>query len=114
MLPVPPGAPTLPPAQSNVLPPLKLAALPRASTMPTWRSWSIVSVFITSRSACSAVAPFAISSRPRSPYAVLLRLWVATAPTPARAQGTRPPTLGNFDCTTTPRSPVAESQPTML
>ena len=67
-----------------------------------------------SRRACSAVAPPAISSSPRSPYAVLLRLWVATAPTPARAQGTSPPTLGNLDWTTTPRSPVTESQATRL
>ena len=67
MLPFPPGAPTRPPLQSKVLSPLKLAALPRASTMPTWRSWSIVSVFITARSASSAVEPEARSSSPRSP-----------------------------------------------
>jgi len=109
MLPWPVGAPTRPPAQSKVEVPLKLAAVPRASTIPTCRSWSMVSVRITMRSASSAVAPWAIRSSPRSPYAVLLRLWVATAPIPARPHGTIPPTLGNFDCTATPRSPVAES-----
>ena len=44
--------------------PLKLAALPRASTMPTCRSGSIVSVFMTARSACSAVAPPAMQLEP--------------------------------------------------
>ena len=63
----PVGAPTRPPAQSNVRVPVKLAALPRASTMPTCRSWSIVSVRMMMRSASSAVAPWAISSSPSSP-----------------------------------------------
>jgi len=38
---------------------------------------------------------------------------VATAPTPARAQGTTARTLGNFDCTATPRSPLAGSTATI-
>jgi len=65
--PWPDGAPVRPPAQSNVDLPVKLAALPCASTMPTCRSCNIVSVRITIRSASSAVAPSAIRSSPRSP-----------------------------------------------
>ncbi len=51
---------------------------------------------------------------PESAYSASPRLWVATAPTPALAHGTIPPTLGNFDSTAMPRSPVTESQATML
>jgi hypothetical protein len=115
MLPgAPSGRPTRPPDQSNVVVPLKLAELPRASTIPACRSCSDGSLRVRMRSASSAVAPSAISSRPRSPYAVLLRDCVATAPTPAFAHGTMPPTLGNFDCTATPRSPFCGSRATML
>ena len=66
-LPLPPGRPPAPRSSRRWCSPLKLAALPRASTMPTWRSCSIVSVRITVRSASSAVAPSASSSSPRSP-----------------------------------------------
>src|ERR1700704_3911462 len=38
---------------------------------------------------------------------------VATAPTPASAQGTSPPTANQCDCTATPISPVAGSKATM-
>ena len=39
--------------------------------------------------------------------------WVATAPTPAWAQGTSWPTLNQWDCTATPSSPVTGSRATM-
>ncbi len=65
--PLPLGAPTRPPPQSKVVFPVKLAAFPLASTMPTCRSWSMVSVRMIVRSASSAVAPWAIRSSPRSP-----------------------------------------------
>jgi hypothetical protein len=35
---------------------------------------------------------------------------VATAPTPARAQGTTEPTARNLDWTATPKAPVSGSQ----
>src|SRR3954447_13741299 len=38
---------------------------------------------------------------------------VATAPTPASAHGTSPPTANQCDCTATPISPVAGSNATM-
>src|ERR1041385_4913274 len=38
---------------------------------------------------------------------------VATAPTPASAKGTSPPTANQCDCTATPISPVAGSNATM-
>ena len=105
----PPGVPVRPPAQSKHESPVQLAVLPWASTMPTWRCERRVSVRSTMRIASGAEAPSSISSSPRSPYAVLPSDCVATAPTPARAQGTMPPTFGNLDCTATPRSPVTES-----
>ena len=105
----PPGVSVRPPAQSKHESPVQLAALPCASTMPTCRCARRVSPRITMRRASGALAPRAISSSPWAPYAVLPSDCVATAPTPARAHGTMPPTLGNLDCTATPRSPVAES-----
>ena len=57
------GRPTRPPAQSKVRVPVKLAALPCASTMPTWRSCSIVSLRMMIRSASSAVAPCAMRAK---------------------------------------------------
>jgi hypothetical protein len=38
---------------------------------------------------------------------------VATAPTPALAQGTTEPTARNFDWTATPKESVSGSKPTM-
>jgi len=66
-VPVPRGRTNPSPAESKVVLPVKLAARTRASTMPTWRSWSIASVRMTMRSAFSADAPWAMSSSPRSP-----------------------------------------------
>ena len=39
--------------------------------------------------------------------------WVATAPTPASAQGTTGPTWKYIDCTATPSSPVSGSRATI-
>jgi hypothetical protein len=49
----------------------------------------------------------------RGPYAATPAACVATAPTPARAQGTTAPTQKYFDCTATPTSPVTVSTATI-
>ena len=60
-----------------------------------------------------ALAPPSISSSPRGPYEISALAWVATAPTPGRAQGTIGPTENQCDCTATPSSPVAGSRATI-
>ncbi len=57
------------------------------------------------RSASSGVAPPASSASPRGPNAATPAAWVATAPTPACAQGTTVPTAKYLDCTAQPTSP---------
>src|SRR5207249_8840877 len=64
---VSPAPPARPPAQSKHESPVQLAALPRPSTMPTWRWDGRGSARITIRIASGAVAPRANSSSPFSP-----------------------------------------------
>ena len=61
----------------------------------------------------AAVPPPAIASRQRGPYAGSEMAWLATAPTPARAQGTTEPTANMHVCTATPSWPVAASRATI-
>src|SRR5579885_1692230 len=64
-------------------------------------------------SASCGLRPAARWSRPSGPKAVLAQACVATAPMPARAQGTTAPTAMNLLCTATPSSPVAVSHATI-
>src|SRR5215467_5811371 len=52
-------------------------------------------------------------ARPRGPKAARVEACVAMAPAPARAHGTRVPTVRARDATATPTSPVAVSQATI-
>src|SRR5262249_14121131 len=101
------------PAQSKHFLPVKVADRPFASTIPTCRSCrSASSRPMIERTSCG-VAPSSKSWSPFVPKSELEKDWVATAPTPAFAYGTATRTLGNFDCTATPRSPLEGSRATM-
>jgi hypothetical protein len=67
----------------------------------------------SSASVSGAERPAASLASPSGPYVTFANDWVATAPTPASAQGTTAPTARNFDWTAIPRSPVAGSSATM-
>ena len=54
--------------------------------------------------------PCSSSASTFGPYAATPAAWVATAPTPAFAQGTTEPTARNFDCVATPHWPASRSQ----
>src|SRR5947209_7981589 len=82
--------------------PARAAALPAASTMPSWRSARSSSA-ATSRSTTSgALRPSRSSARPFGPYRGFAYACVAIAPTSGSAHGTTEPTDRNFDCTATP------------
>ena len=98
-----PGA-VRPPAQGMHCSPVKVADRPCMSTTPTWR-WEAMASACVSRSITSTGAtPCASSRRPSGPYERLANAWVATAPTPAWAQGTITPTARNLEATATPHS----------
>src|SRR6185503_7538879 len=92
--------------------PVNDAERPFASTQPTWRFAPSSSAPVSAFSTSSGASPFASASSPLGPYVVFAQDCVAIAPTPAFAHGTTLPTPKNFDCTATPRSPVAGSKPT--
>jgi len=93
--------------------PVYVADLPSAATMPNWR-WPGLSSFRTRTvTISSGVSPFSRSSRPRHPKEVFIKDCVATAPTPAFAQGTTCPTAKKRDATATPISFAAGSRATM-
>src|SRR5262245_3581920 len=95
------------------LDPVCTATCPFASTIATWRTASCGSAAISASSACCAVFPAFMSSRPSGPYETSVNDCVATAPTPASAHTTCAPTENQCDCTATPSSPVVESRATM-
>src|SRR3990170_3477490 len=106
--------PTTCPAHALHSFPVYDAASPRASTTPTCRFPRSSSLAVSARITCVGVIPRLSIASPRGPYEVFAYACVATAPTPALAQGTAVPTAGNFDSTATPRSPVFGSQAAML
>src|SRR6516164_197569 len=93
--------------------PVVAATLPSAATTPTWRRKAAPSAPAALLSASVADAPAAMAARQRGPYAGSPRAWVATAPTPGRAQGTTVPTPNVADWTATPSSPVSGSRATI-
>lgn len=80
------------PASAMHRAPVCAATPPFASTIATCRIDSPASPATSARSASAADLPPRISSRPSGPYEVSLIACVATAPTPASAQGTATPT----------------------
>src|SRR5512142_2205219 len=101
------------PAQAKQLLPENVTEPPFASTKPTCLS-SLSGSSSNKRSSVSrADRPVASNANPRGPKDVLAKDWVATAPTPACAQGTTAPTAGNFDATATPQACSSRSQATM-
>jgi len=80
---------------------------------PTCRCAAPVSAASCRRSASAGAAPAASASRSCGPYSVRVAAWVATAPTPARTQGTPFPTHGTRVVTATPLSPVRGSTAAM-
>src|SRR5439155_1156278 len=103
----------MPPAQSEQSFPVKLALLPRASTIPICRCALPESAASSVRIASGAGFPARRSVSPIGPKDSLVEAWVAIAPTPASAQGTAIPTLNARDWTATPSSCVTESYATM-
>src|SRR3990172_13132478 len=93
--------------------PVWLAVTPEAETTPTWRCAGIRSAAKTASIATCGDCPLARASRMRGPKPANPIAWVATAPTPARAQGTTAPTARDLDCTATPTSPLVGSAATM-
>ncbi len=76
---------------------------------PTWRRAACESAATARLSASFASTPWASISSSSGPYSTRVHDWVATAPTPARTQGTPFPTQGTRVVTATPDSPVAGS-----
>src|SRR2546427_843047 len=107
-------SPVRPPNQGKHSLPVKLAAPPCISTMPTWRFAESGSPAVSRSMTAWGDMPFANRSRPAGPKLVLAYDWVAIAPTPPRAQGTTAPADRNFDATATPHSPAKGSAATML
>src|SRR5262245_43539952 len=93
--------------------PVWVATPPFASTIPTCRTSRPASPATSAASASGAARPAFISERPSGPYEGSTNDWVATAPTPASAQGTIDPTENQWLWTATPRSPVAGSRATI-
>ena len=93
--------------------PVKDAAPPVASTIPSCRWARPSSAPVREATASLAVAPPLSRARPSAPYSGFAWAWVATAPTPARADGTTAPTAGNLEATATPQSPRSGSQATI-
>src|SRR4051812_3622378 len=89
------------------------AALPCASTKPSWRTSEALSAATSSAIASGADLPAAISASPFGPYDGSTNDCVATAPTPGSAHVTIEPTENQCDCTATPRSPVTGSRATI-
>src|SRR5207253_7007308 len=79
----------------------------------TWRSVGAGSAARAASSASTAESPDSNASRHRGPYAGSPNACVATAPTPARAQGTTVPTANIHVCTATPSAPVTGSRATI-
>src|SRR5690242_17034605 len=107
------STPCSPPCQSRHLLPVQVAIPPRASAIPTWRESHTESVAARARMTSEAESPVRRSAKALGPNDGSTRAWVATAPTPASAQGTSVPTLKYLDCTATPSSCVTESKATM-
>ena len=97
------------PAQSPFSAPVWAAVRPCMSISPSWRSSRPASSASSSASATAGDRPCSIRSSPWGPYSTIVHDWVATAPTPARAQGTARPTNGTRVVTATPLWPVAGS-----
>ena len=93
--------------------PVHAATRPLASTIATWRTARCSSAAVSWSSASCGLLPPRISSSPLGPYDTSTNDCVATAPTPGSAQGTVGPTWNQWDCTATPRSPVAGSRATI-
>jgi len=102
-------SPVTPPAQSKHSEPVNEAERPAMSTIPTWRVSRSESPSRRRPSASCGERPCPSRSRPRTPNVTSAKAWVATAPTPPRAQGTTAPAARNLDCTATPASPASGS-----
>src|SRR5204863_7204281 len=91
------SGPCSPPAQSRHLLPVQDAMPPCASAIPTWRESQAESVAASARRASGAESPDRNNASALGPNDGSTRAWVATAPTPASAQGTSVPTLKYLD-----------------
>ena len=85
-------APTASPAHGMQSGPVWTATPPLASTTPTWRTAPSGSAAISAASASAALSPASIRSSACGPCATSTTDWVATAPTPGRAQMQSEPT----------------------
>src|SRR5688500_14349487 len=93
--------------------PVNVATPPFTSTIPTSRTARLSSAARSAARASGADLPARMSASPSGPYDGSTNDCVATAPTPASAQGTTAPTENQWLCTATPMSPVAGSRATI-
>src|SRR5579859_2491086 len=101
------------PNQSTHSAPERAATFPWASIRCSWRCSRPSSAPRSRATTSSGARPSASRSSPRGPYVGLTRACVATAPTPARANGQSEPTPKNLVVTATPSMPVCGSRATM-
>jgi hypothetical protein len=106
-------SPTRCPAAPAQRSPVKAAARPAASTMPTWRISGWGSTCCNASSTAGAGWSARSRSRPSGPYWRAANAWLQTTPTPASANVAMLPTLKKWDATPMPRAPLSRSLATI-